>query len=352
MRRQLNYLQAKKMRRLTSSTGWHAAKKILRTRVQVQSNAGTPLTALFWQLRRMRTSFLRDRIPALQSICTPEDMSTMLMDHQVSVASARISFSLLALQRGDNLESLSIACSCDKDPSEDGESVPSWAIDFKVGERQRRRPLLLGLFMWPAQPRIYASLGVDSKFTIAEITQDKAESSVLPLTGLAFDVVAKILLFDTPLPPPVGAQFDPHKSLKLLNKSIGALFQDIETHRSFNRSSTGLFGSSVSSVEARWRTLLADQWPMGQRLGDGLFLGHKLPTTNEEEKTFLQQVDIDHYDLPFIQGRALIVTERGHLGLASDRTRSGDQVFMLAGGQVPYVLRREADRCYELVGEW
>lgn len=96
--------------------------------------------------------------------------------------------------------------------------------------------------------------------------------------------------------------------------------------------------SSETNFEARWRTLLADQWPMGQRLGDGLFLGHKLPTTSEEERILWNEVYIDYYDLPFLQGRALIVTKRGYLGLAPDTTRRSDQVFMLAGSQVPFVV--------------
>lgn len=45
---------------------------------------------------------------------------------------------------------------------------------------------------------------------------------------------------------------------------------------------------------------LADQRPMGQRLGDGLFWANKLTPTGEEDKKFLQEVDIGHYDLPFI----------------------------------------------------
>lgn len=352
IRRQLTYSQAKKMRRLTSSTGWHAAKQMLRARVQARSNAHIPLAALFWQLRHARTNFPEDRVHSLLNLCVPGDLHFVWLDRSMGGINVRKMFSMFVLKRGNSLESLSIAASSDKDLKFlDRGLSPSWTIDFDVGQRQRRKPLVLGEFTWPAQPRIYASLGKDPSFTIANLTADNTETEKLHLKGFGFDVVAAIFVIDTPLPPLVGAQFDPHNSPESLNKSIQDLFLRTEMYRNryiYSRASS----SPVPNFEARWRTLLADQWPMGQRLGDGLFLGHKLPSTYEEERILLEEVDIDYYDLPFLAGRANIVTELGCLGLAPDTTQRGDQIFMLAGGQVPYILRRQDDGCYELVGEW
>lgn len=147
IRRQLTYSQAKKMRRLTSSPGWHAAKKLLQARVQVRSNAHISLTALFWQFRHARTVRLEDRLQSLLNMCAPGDLHFVRLDHFTGSINVRKMFSMSVLERDKSLESLSIAASCDNNLEfTDIWSSPSWTIDFDVGERQRRRPLVLGGF--------------------------------------------------------------------------------------------------------------------------------------------------------------------------------------------------------------
>lgn len=339
------------MRRLTLTTGWHAAKKISGTRVQSRPN-DQELLAMFWQLRHMRALTLHDHVFAALRLRASGDMHSAQSDHSMGLSITRKMFSMLALKRGNSLENLSVAASSDNDLGKYGEPSPSWTINFDIRQRQRSKPLVLGVFAWPTQLRMYSSLGHDLRFTTARLIEDEQDTTKLYLTGFAFYSVAKKLVINTPAPPPLDAKFDPHKSPDLLNEAIRHLFQRIGRQTKFYGRSMPSFGTYEPSVKARWRTLLADQWPMGQRLGDGLFMDYKLPSTDEEEGIFLNEVDLDHYDLPFIQGRAVIVTQLGCLGLAPDTTRSGDQVFMLAGGQVPYVLRRQNDGCYELVGEW
>ena len=50
-------------------------------------------------------------------------------------------------------------------------------------------------------------------------------------------------------------------------------------------------------------------------------------------------------------GRTPFVTDRGHLGLASQHVRSGDIVAVLSGVQVPFILRTSTDDKYKIIGE-
>ena len=49
-------------------------------------------------------------------------------------------------------------------------------------------------------------------------------------------------------------------------------------------------------------------------------------------------------------GRRLFVTEKGHLGLGPENLQHGDIVAILLGGQVPFILRGQAQECI-LIGE-
>ncbi|EJT82420.1 hypothetical protein GGTG_02393 [Gaeumannomyces tritici R3-111a-1] len=59
-------------------------------------------------------------------------------------------------------------------------------------------------------------------------------------------------------------------------------------------------------------------------------------------------------------GRAFFISEKGYFGLAPSTTQLGDRVCILAGGQVPYILRQAGEavlpdnrtvRAFKLVGD-
>lgn len=116
--------------------------------------------------------------------------------------------------------------------------------------------------------------------------------------------------------------------------------------------------SGQSRTEAYWRTLLADQWREGERLGREIH-GQSVipPTTEQEAKTLLQEPDLGIY-LRFLPGRRLFLTSRGYLGLGLEDTQPGDVIAVMPGGAVPYVLRMDAQRSqdteyrvYRFIGE-
>jgi len=45
------------------------------------------------------------------------------------------------------------------------------------------------------------------------------------------------------------------------------------------------------------------------------------------------------------------VTEKGHLGLSSESVREGDMIAIIAGSQVPFVLRPQGKEQFSLVSE-
>ena len=50
-------------------------------------------------------------------------------------------------------------------------------------------------------------------------------------------------------------------------------------------------------------------------------------------------------------GRIPFVTQKGHLGLSSERVKQGDKIAIIAGSQVPFVLRPEDKGQFSLVSE-
>ncbi|KAH6703073.1 putative heterokaryon incompatibility protein 6, OR allele, partial [Leptodontidium sp. MPI-SDFR-AT-0119] len=50
-------------------------------------------------------------------------------------------------------------------------------------------------------------------------------------------------------------------------------------------------------------------------------------------------------------GRLPFITRKGHLVLSSEYVKQGDVVALIKGSQVPFILRRESDGQYQLIGE-
>ncbi|KAK4112855.1 hypothetical protein N656DRAFT_798040 [Canariomyces notabilis] len=69
-----------------------------------------------------------------------------------------------------------------------------------------------------------------------------------------------------------------------------------------------------------------------------------LSTTPAAAKRFAGRFD-------FTDGRTMVRTEKGYIGLAPAWALAGDHIVILKGGAVPFVLRSAPDGCWQLVGE-
>jgi hypothetical protein len=319
--------------RLKSQPGWLAAKRMMRTRSQWRQNNDLPLPALLWRFRYHRCVDPRDKIYALLGICRWEDAEGVRPNHSLAPSEMYSDISRFIIQAYECLDILSI-CS-----SYDGDSYgnPSWVPFLRTPGS--RKPLVLGIFDWPLPPVLYTACG----HSVASIIGYAHQVSGLVLRGQLFDTVELIESIS-------DVKEDSLDGSTLGNTSLEALCRRISRHQEQFSGTT--YSQSQPSAEVRWRTLLADQWPLGQRLGYNTFRGLQVPSSAAEEATLLDQPDVTD-DMPFLEGRVVVVTSAGYLGLAPEETQRGDEIAVMAGGAVPYILRRSStEDAYSLIGEW
>lgn len=270
-------------------------------------------------------------------------------------------FSKSTVEVYGNLDVLSIA-SVYGDPPICIGSVPSW--ENHPWKPMAMRPLILGVFAWPRLPGIYAAMGHGSRrydaYTGTRLGDDvvQVKGRLLQVKCFFFDVVTVVNRpsLDLNNPELQAAWVAAQGTRWSLTACLRDLCRQTATYQIDHAPGSHALKPSAA---VRCRTILADQWPMGQRLGSGLYIDSLLPSTEEEEESLLQHLDIEDDDVPFLRGRAIIHTGGGVLGLAPRATRCGDLIAFLVGGSVPYVLRRRERRDYEsedykytLVGEW
>ena len=145
----------------------------------------------------------------------------------------------------------------------------------------------------------------------------------------------------------------PKWGLKKLIKSWPKFFDDFADHTAFP--------SSTESIESPfWRILVGDRYfddPGGWRTCDksdyeayqaflrALALGGEVSRVAQEYCTSFRVASAD---------RRLFANDRGYIGLGSPEMQKDDQVYILSGGNVPYILRPvpgPRPRTFELVGD-
>jgi hypothetical protein len=121
------------------------------------------------------------------------------------------------------------------------------------------------------------------------------------------------------------------------------------------------YPTGESRSEATWRTILANVSSAGHLAqsdveGLGFDLWSRIPQSNQELRSpTAQQAMIQFMGAASsaTYKRRLFFTQEGYIGLAPKGARVGDQIYLLFGAEVPYVLRRKGDdlQTFEVVGE-
>jgi hypothetical protein len=145
------------------------------------------------------------------------------------------------------------------------------------------------------------------------------------------------------------------------------------------------YPSGIPLTEAFWRTLIGDRTPTGTRPAQAtffvyyqalerfmntmseyeLYINQNLNMSPEDEERLRISLPRDALDSgrfsniagPHIRERRFAITERGYMGMVPPYSKTGDEVFIIPGAQVPFVLRhrRRTDTSsgekWELVGE-
>ncbi|KAI9641308.1 hypothetical protein NHQ30_010110 [Ciborinia camelliae] len=130
-------------------------------------------------------------------------------------------------------------------------------------------------------------------------------------------------------------------------------------------------GKFQSSREVVWRTILADTYekehPAPQQCEElmaqyqewvrngtqTIYSMQRLSITEKQQRKYsredfsLLEKEIEAAN----DARSLFRTRKGYLGIGAQSLRPSDEIWLLAGASVPFILRPSQDECYELVGE-
>lgn len=110
-----------------------------------------------------------------------------------------------------------------------------------------------------------------------------------------------------------------------------------------------------NKANAKQQDVHGDDWTIDIQLGptrflpDGLDLGEEL--TDERQDTNPDAPEFCTREAQISDGRFLFTTrDHLYLGIGPKSIATGDQVWLLAGGNVPYILRPKENGNYELIG--
>ena len=313
---------------IKENRGWHAAKQMMYTRLEYRQNRQLTLPMLLWRFRNNVATDPRDMIYALLGLCEIQNLpyDSPQVDYRLKFTRVFLDTSRWILQTYNTLDLLSV-CSAFKDMH--SSSPSSWSLPLHVKPLERQ-PLNLGVFAGNDSFKIYSAAGVEIKSIILR----PKLVTVLTICGMVFDMVAIVLRA-------TGREMSSKKSFIDYCKKIRQV-----------QSSHIVRDKNQKTVEARWRTLLANQWPFGTKLSTSIYQGIKIPPqTEDEERALLDIIDIE-YHLPQLKGRQLIVTAFGLLGPALEEVDVSDEIVIMPGGALPYVLRKIGKNGRKFIGEW
>ena len=324
--------------RFVDNPGWTAARNILQTRFECAKAKRPSLPVLFWRFHNHRCTLIQEKMYALLAMCNPQSTpGRSFVDYSCSAVEAYADFLHWYVGKYHNLDILSLSAPFQQDVWEGysrrgQDEVPCWYRQIFSNKDNNAanecRPLVLGTFRAERAMDIYTA-GGDG--TMPQIPARLTHRNDLAFRGASFDDVREMIEI------PIGDSKKPD-IFKLSHQVLTAY---LHYHPA---------ASKQSAMVAFWRTLLADQWPAGQRLSSSSGVqGKRIPTSEAEETNFLQTLNIK-YDMPFLIGRSIAITATGRMGLFPRRAQHGDRIVILPGGAVPYVLR-DCEIAFELIGE-
>ncbi|KAG8527890.1 uncharacterized protein KY384_006806 [Bacidia gigantensis] len=120
-----------------------------------------------------------------------------------------------------------------------------------------------------------------------------------------------------------------------------------------SQSSEKRLSLSYEQLDVWWRVILGDTISRDRRIDPPMDGQQPIPPTSLKELEGLCKHLIDFTQIRVHDGRRMFRTKDGNLGLAPPQGKPGDQIWILLGGDVPFVLRPSADNTgeYQFVGE-
>ncbi|KAF5715477.1 heterokaryon incompatibility 6 OR allele [Fusarium mundagurra] len=247
--------------------------------------------------------------------------------------------------------------------------LPSWVPDYSVHQ-------VVSILCMPPRAGWFTLYAVAAGRDV-NVKYSSADPNILTLSAYKVDMISKI--------GPIAEQ------------SIYDTLEKWTSMVDFSAAYPIVNGKSFSMIEAFWRTLIGNiglgtsHYPVSEdwlykftafslqaredlrshfeNLPDTQSAVADSPSLTPGIDSLLRLLQVRHHDKEILDQdgslyestmhhiswhRRLFLTEGGYLGLAHPSTQPGDEVILLSGGRVPFVVRKSSlngQACYRLVGE-
>jgi hypothetical protein len=279
----------------------------------------------------------RDKVFALLGVA--HSSHGLNIDYGKSLAEVCTDATRAFIQKSGSLRELSWLTGNQEPSSQDG--FPSWVRDLRLP-----MPASIWAEEIPTYPKLYNASGSHA-MSHANISFQSA-GRTLCVNGIFIDKMCLVGDSAPYIDGIVDVLFeDTHSVQHLVSQwkeaAISPKIGDAEVAR---------------GLESFWRTILIDQIvpnyrsqePFRGRLPQVLSSEWHIPPSQSQEHTLLVALAKSNAQL---FGRRFFLTSTGIMGLGPRTVRVGDEVFVLFGADVPFLLRkREEGPGFTVVGEW
>jgi hypothetical protein len=346
-------------------------------RVHFQKGIRPGLLSLVVQFSRFDATDPKDKIYSLLGLADVPDITRLSLtpDYSEDFKPGALyrNFARRCLAQDGTLEVLSAAQRHLDRVTKLNEILPSWVPDWMAGGSN---PVitLQRLEALNARPVVFQT-SKGYLYRPKEITSAENGRRLL-LEGIVFDTIGTVS--SHPSAPMLMVSGKQDESMFRMAQFPIEARRHVAEWRGIAYQSTGQHGTYVNGEpieDAFWQTLIAGcppsekdsiqqeyyAWRDANRLDQliarmefdinhpKLFIASRilqafLPTTPAAAKRFAGRFD-------FTDGRTMMRTEKGYIGLAPAWALADDRIVILKGGAVPFVLRAAPDGCWQLVGE-
>ncbi|RYP57205.1 hypothetical protein DL769_009630 [Monosporascus sp. CRB-8-3] len=303
---------------------------------------------LWWTLKaEIQATDPRDRVYGLLGLVEEGDRVRIPVDYSAATTLDNVLFTVTrALLQKHGPE---ILCYCT--PSLLSESLPSWVVNWTAQKKVRLWTTRIG-GAWTGYRAFAASK--ESRWDDSPVSSVSLEEPALRLTGVIVDTVSN-----------TGSQFNTSSQASDYIQACRSWFLEVERLLSDAVLDPGVRKDRLANL---WRLPIADKRLDGGRaelddLGPhhyGLLIGtishETVPTKQEGDKMKKENERVlnETYEYRrrwYLYERRPFVTGDGRPGLALADTRPGDQICVLNGASVPFVIRPNSKGEFRLVGE-
>ncbi|KAJ0122579.1 HET-domain-containing protein [Diaporthe amygdali] len=314
----------------------------------------TTLETLLYYSKKLNATEPRDHVYAILSIWeSSQDGSSTLrgirVNYKSPIADVYAEGTALAIEETEDLGILALA---DHRTSTAAFQLPSWVPDYS--RKAESQPLT----RWPRNKYMESpagrwNAGRGLRFR-GQFDKSNRNSWKLPVRGLEVDTIEDI--------GPTYEQIDrEYHWFSLLQILLDGCTRDQPT-------------GEWSCYEAFWRTLIKDTFrnqPAGKEAenafttlimhrvhglweGDSSTAGNKSKfehKSDDEYESMCSLRDIESSFWVAYSGRRLFRTTKGFFGISNQVLDKGDSIWILAGAETPFILRKESGKEWIMVGE-